>query len=150
MDADERLCRAHGCHQWADAHDGHDAFEIVGQHVQRHFGANPLQRLRLEVGSAHPDLDGAERVLDGFAPLAHLFRVLVEAPLNGIEDVLVFPAGDPALLARGATMLDGAALAGVGPVAAQGQSFFLVRVVVDQALAGRADIDIVRGQIANV
>ncbi len=118
MDADERLCRAHGCHQWADAHDVHDAFEIVGQHVQCHFGANPLQRLHLEVCIAHPGLDGAERVLDGFAPLAHLFRVLVEASLDGLEKVFVFPAGDPALFARGATMLDGAALADVGPVAA--------------------------------
>ncbi len=89
-------------------------------------------------------------MLDGFAPLAHLFRVLVEALLNVLEKVFVFPAGDPALLARGATVLDGAALAGVGPVAAQDQPVLLVREVVDQALAGRADIDIVRGQIAKI
>jgi hypothetical protein len=34
----------------ARAHDVDDAFEIVGQHVQRHFGADPFQRLHLEVG----------------------------------------------------------------------------------------------------
>ncbi len=116
MDADERLCRAHRLDQRTDAHDGHDTFEIIGQHVQRHFGADLLQRFRLEVGIAHPVFDGAERVLGGFAPRAHLFRVLVEASLDGLEKVFVFPAGDPALFARGATMLDGAALAGVGPV----------------------------------
>ncbi len=79
MDVDGRLCRAHGCDQRDDARDVHEAFEIASQHVQGHFGADPFQRLRLEVGIAHPGLDGAERVLDGFAPLAHLFRVLVEA-----------------------------------------------------------------------
>jgi hypothetical protein len=35
-------------------------------------------------------------------------------------------------------MLEDAALAGIGPVAAQGQALFPVRVVVDKALAGRA------------
>jgi hypothetical protein len=34
----------------------------------------------------------------------------------------MFPSGDPSLLAGGATVLDGAALAGVGPVAAQDQT----------------------------
>ncbi len=78
MDADERLGRAHRLDQRANADDGHDTFEIVGQHVQSHFGADILQRLRVEVGIAHPVFDGPERVLDGFAPLAHLLRVLVE------------------------------------------------------------------------
>ena len=66
MDADERLCRAHGRDQRADADDGHGAFEIVGQHVQGHLGADLLQRLHLEVGIAHPVFDGPKRVLDGF------------------------------------------------------------------------------------
>ncbi len=42
MDADERLWRAHGCDQRADAHDLHDPFEIVGQHMRGHFGAEPF------------------------------------------------------------------------------------------------------------
>ncbi len=41
MDADERLGRAHRLDQRANADDGHDTFEIVGQHVQCHFGADP-------------------------------------------------------------------------------------------------------------
>ena len=39
----------------------------------------------------------SKRMLDGFTPLAHLFRVLVEPSLDGLEDVFVFPAGNPAL-----------------------------------------------------
>ena len=43
-----RLC-SDRCDQRGDAHDVHDAFEIVGQHVQGHFGADPFQRPHLEV-----------------------------------------------------------------------------------------------------
>ncbi len=43
-----RLC-CHRRDQRGGAHDVHDALEIVGQHVQRHFGADPFQRLHLEV-----------------------------------------------------------------------------------------------------
>ena len=50
IEADGRLCRPHGRDQRAAAHDVHDALEIVGQHVQGHFGADPFQRLHLEVG----------------------------------------------------------------------------------------------------
>ncbi len=66
--------------------------------MQGHFGADPLQRLHLEVGGAHPGLDGAEGMLDRLAPLDRL------------EDMFVLPAGNPALLARGALTLDSAAL----------------------------------------
>ena len=97
----------------------------VRQIVQRHFGGNPWQRLHEEVGCSHPGLERAERVLDRFAPLAHLLRMLVEPALNRLENMLMLPSGDPPLLAGGAVMLDGAALAGVGPVAAQDQSIFL-------------------------
>ncbi len=52
MDADGHLCRAHSLDQRGDAHDVHDTLEIVGQHVQSHFGADPFERLHLEVGIA--------------------------------------------------------------------------------------------------
>ncbi len=42
IDADARLCSAHCCDQRADAHDLHDPFEIVGQHMRGHFGAEPF------------------------------------------------------------------------------------------------------------
>ena len=102
------LCRAHCRGQRADAHDVHDALEIIGQHVQGHFGADPFERLHLEVGRSHPGLDGPEGMLNGFTPLAHLLRMLIEPPLDGLKDVFVLPAGNPAFLARGALILDGA------------------------------------------
>ena len=43
-----------------DAHHVHDAGEVVGQHVQRHLGGNPWQRLHQEVCGSHPGFDRAE------------------------------------------------------------------------------------------
>ena len=130
-EACERLCRPHCCDQRVDAHDIDDALEIVGQHVQRHFGPDPFQRLHLEVRIAHPGLDGSERMLDRLAPLAHLLRMFVEPPLDGLKNLFVLPARDPMLLACGALVLDGAVLADIGPVTAQGPPLFHVRVMID-------------------
>src|SRR6476646_3478826 len=69
------------------------------------------------MGCSHPGLDGAEGMFDRLAALAHLLRMLVEPALNGFENVLMFPSGDPSLLAGGASGLDCTALADVGPVA---------------------------------
>ena len=57
------------------------------------FRTNPFQRLRLEVGRSHPGLDGSEWMLDGFATLAHLLRMLVETSLDGLENVFELPSG---------------------------------------------------------
>ena len=116
-EADEGLCRGHRRDQRADAEDVDDALEIVGQYVQGHLGADPFQGLHLEVAIAHPVFDGAERMLDGFPSLAHGLRMLVEPLLDVFKDVFMFPAGDPALLARGTAILDRACPAGRGPVA---------------------------------
>ncbi len=89
-------------------------------------------------------------MLDGFAPPAHLLLMLVEPSLDGLEDVFVFQEGNPALLDLGAAILDGAMLAGSGQIAAQGQSLFLIRVVVDQVFTGRADVGILLPHIAKV
>ncbi len=72
------------------------------------------QPVAQEVGCSHPGLDRAEGMLDRLAPLAHLLRMLVEPALHRLENVLMLPSGDPSLLAGGAAVLDGAALAGVG------------------------------------
>ena len=37
-------------HQRSDAQDAHHPLEIIGQHMQRHFGADILQSLHQEVG----------------------------------------------------------------------------------------------------
>ena len=112
------LCR-HRLDQRADTDDVHDPGQIVGKHAQRHLGSDVLQPLHQEMGRAHPGLDGAKGMLDRLAALTHGLGVLIEPPLDGLKDVFVLPASDPALLARGAAILDGAMLAGVGPVAAQ-------------------------------
>ena len=92
----------------------------------------------------------AEGMLDRLAPLAHLLRMLVEPALHGLENVLMLPSGDPSLLAGGAAMLDGAALAGVGPVAAQDQSIFLGGVVVGEPFTGRTNVNVLLGHVAEV
>ena len=114
------------CNQRSGPHDIDDAREIVSEDVEGHLGGHARQPLHQEVGCSHPRLERPERMLDRLAPLAHFFRVLVEPALDGFENMLMLPARDPALLAGGAAVLDGAALAGVGPVAAQDQPVFLV------------------------
>jgi hypothetical protein len=47
-------------------------------------------------------------MFDRFAALAHLLGMFVEALLHGLKDMLVLPARDASLNARGAAMLDGA------------------------------------------
>src|SRR5207342_3761618 len=115
-----RLCPRH---ERLDAHDVHDAREVVGEYVQRHLGGNPWQCLHQEVGCAHPGLDRAEGMLDRLAPLTHLFGMLVEPALHGFENMLVLPSRDQSLLGSGTAMLDGATLTSVSPVAAQNQTF---------------------------
>jgi hypothetical protein len=72
-------------HQTANAQNLHHAFHVVGQDVQRHFGADVLERFHLEVRRSHPRLYRAERMLDRLAPLAHFLRVLVEPALHRLE-----------------------------------------------------------------
>jgi hypothetical protein len=132
------MLRPHCRQERPDSHYVHDAGEVVGQHVQRHLCGDLWQRLHQEVGGAHPGLDGAEGMLDRFAPLPHLLWVLIEPALHGFENVLMLPSGDPTLLAGSATLLDDTALASIGPVAAQDQSVFLGRVA-SSAIPHRSD-----------
>src|SRR4029077_13608282 len=77
-------------------------------------------------------------------------RMLVEPALNGFENVLMFPSGDPSFLAGGESGLDCTALADVCPVAAQHQTVFLGRVVVGELLAGRTNVNVLVSNIAEV
>jgi len=67
------------------------------------------QRLHQEMGCTHARLDRAERVLDCLSPLAHGLRVFVEPLLHGLDDMLMLPARNPALVVGGAAVFDGAA-----------------------------------------
>src|SRR6516165_12205030 len=138
------------CDQRSGPHDVDDAREIVGEDMERHLGGHAWQSLHQEVGCSHPRLERPERMLDRLAPLAHFFRVLVEPALDGFENMLMLPARDPPLFARGAAVLDSAALAGVGPVAPQDQPVFLVRVVVGESFTRRTDVDILVSRVAEV
>src|SRR6266404_6094684 len=89
-------------------------------------------------------------MLDGLAPLAHFFRMLVEPALDGFDNMLMLPARDPSLFAGGAAVLDGAALAGVGPVAAQDQPVFFIGVAVGETFTCRTDVEILTGHVAEV
>ena len=118
--------------------------------MQRHLGANVLQPLHQEMGGAHPGLDGAERVLDRLAPLSHGLRVLIEPLLDSLEHMLVLPAADPALFARGALRLQGAGRADGCPIAAQGQAVFFACEAIGETRPGRTDIDVLIGDVAKV
>jgi len=87
--------------------------------MQRHLGADMLQGLHLEMGVAHPALESAKGMLNGFPPLAHLPGMFVQPALHFFENIFAFPTGDPALLACGALILDSAVRTNVGPVAVQ-------------------------------
>ena len=89
-------------------------------------------------------------MLDRLAPLAHGLRVRLETLLYGLDDVLMLPSRDPALLARGALVLDRAGSARVGPIATQLLSVLRGSEVVLEVLASRAAVDILLGQIDEV
>jgi hypothetical protein len=95
-------------------------------------------------------LDRAEGVLDRLTPLTHRLRVLVETTLHRLDDMLVLPSRDPALLARGALILDSAGPARVRPIATQLLSVLNGREVVFEMLAGGAAVDVLFGQIDEV
>ena len=135
----------------------HHALHVVGQYVQRHFGRHFRQRSHLEVrGShlevrgSHPRLDGPERMLHGLAAHAHLVRVAVEPVLHRLENGLVLPPRDPALLAGRTLSLQRARLTSRRPVAAQRLAVLLVRVPVGQPLASGTAIDIIRRNVDEV
>jgi len=72
-------------HQRTDADDVHDPGEIVGQHAERHLGANVFQPLHQEMSRTHPHLDGAEGMLDRLAALVDDYlkrRGWKESPSN--------------------------------------------------------------------
>jgi hypothetical protein len=115
-----------------------------------HFGSDVGQPPGPEVVPPHPVLDGAKDVLDDAAPDPHGIGHRVQALLHGLDHRLVFPAGDTALLARGAPGLDRAGTAVAGPVAAKRQPVLNSVVAPDQRLAGRAAIGVGLGLIDEV
>ena len=96
--SDERSCANHIDHP----------FDVVGQHVQRHFRSHVFQSAHLEMSCAHPRLDGSERMLDRASPGSHEARIVVHSGIHSFDQMLVLPACDPPFLARCALCLEGA------------------------------------------
>jgi hypothetical protein len=118
-------------HQSANAQNAHYPFHVVGQDVQRHLGADDLERFHLEMRRSHPRLYRAEWMLDGLAAHAHLVWAPIKPRLHGLKDGLVLPARYPPLFTRCALALQRAALACVGPIALQCLAVFFIGVVID-------------------
>jgi hypothetical protein len=92
---------------------------LRGQDVQRHFGADVLERFHLGVRRSHPRLYRAEGMLHCLAAHAHLVRVPIEPRLHCLKDGFVLPTRDPALFACCALALQRARMTGGGPIATQ-------------------------------
>ena len=64
--------------------------------MEAHLCSDLFEGSGLEVGGAHPGLEGAERVFDGRAADAHALRRAVQPVLHGVDYGLMLPALDPA------------------------------------------------------
>lgn len=81
-------------------------------------------------------------MLDRAAPQGHRIGIAAQAPTHLVDQVLMLPTGDAALLAAGAAVPDRTILTLVGPVTADLQAAFLPRVAVSQVAPGGAAVDI--------
>ena len=78
-------------HQPANAQNADYPFHVVGQDVERHFGADVFECSHLEVRRSHPRLYRAEWMLDSLAAKAHFRRVSIEPSLHALKDGFVLP-----------------------------------------------------------
>src|SRR5262245_55458165 len=76
--------------------------------------------------------------------------MFVEPTLDGLEDMPMLPTRDPALAAGRALGFERTGQTGRRPIAAQRLAVLLIRIPIGQSLAGRAQIDIVLGDIDEV
>ena len=92
-------------YQSADAENHHHAFHVVGKDVQRHFGADVLQRLHWKCVDPIQDF----MVPNGCSTVSRRRRILSglrSSPvLDGLENGFMLPTGDPTLLTRCALAL---------------------------------------------
>ena len=150
MRSEVRESPLHRFKQARYADDRDNAHHVVGEHVQRHFGRDVLHSFHLEVGRTHTCLDGAEHVLDCLAPEWDLAWVVVEPLLNAIEDSVVLPSLNSALLACRAFGFNRALPANARPIIAQRPTIFLIRVVVGEPRTGWALIGILVSMITEI
>src|SRR5262249_19021151 len=130
--------------------DIHDAREIVGEHVQGHFGRNLGQSLHQKVGCSHPHLDRAEWMLDRLATHTHRLRVPIATLPYSFEHMFVLPARDASLRSGRALRFERTARACRRPITVQRLAVFLVRIPIVQLLSRRAAIDILCRQVDEI
>src|ERR1700688_1449648 len=87
-------------------------------------------------------------MLDRLATSTHRIRILVQARLHGIDNVLVLPPLDATLRSFRALSFQLTGAARIGPVVVQDHSIFLVREVVGQLLTGRTNVDVLLSHVA--
>src|SRR6185437_8887253 len=133
-----------------DAYYVHHASNVVGQHVECHFGGDLRQALHQEVRRPHSHFQRAKWMLDRLATLAHGLRIVVEALLYGLQHMLMLPARDSPLRAGRAARLEHTVTACICPIASQALVALLVCVMVLQLFAGRTAIHILVAAIDKV
>ncbi len=129
-------------HQPIDPDQGDHSFDVVVQHVQRHFRSHTPKPSGQEMAGPTPGLDRAERVLDRRATDAHRGGRTVVAGIRSFDKVFMFPPGDPSLVPSGATVFVGASLARVCPITPHLEALLFARGAVCERLSRRLAIDI--------
>ena len=89
-------------------------------------------------------------MLGRLATLAHGPRVLVEALLDGLQNILMLPAGDASLHASGTASLEPTVATRICPIAPQLLAVLLIREMLLQLFAGRTTIRILVSKIDKV
>lgn len=74
--------------------------------------------------------------------MGHRIGIALQAVAHVVDQVFVFPPGDPEFLAAGEAELEGTVLAFVDPVSRHRQPIFFPAVAVDQLVARRAGVDV--------
>src|SRR6185295_5960749 len=128
----------------------HHSLEVVCKDVQAHFGAYMMKCLHEEVRRTHPVLQRSEDMLNRPSSHFHGLRLAIQATLHCIKYRLMFPAPHATLVSRRALSLEPALRADVRPVEADVHAALEPRLVPPQALAGRAQVFIVLGDVDEV
>jgi hypothetical protein len=78
----------------------HDALQVVGQHVEAHFGTHSPERPGQEVCGTHPVLERAEDMFDRTSTDGHCIGLPVESSFRRFKYIFMLPSSDPAIVAR--------------------------------------------------
>lgn len=86
------LLRRHRLQQAFGADDFHHSLQVIGEHIQAHFSAHPVQFSSQEVRCSHPLLERPEGMLNSPLSNPHHLRCLVQPALHFLQHSFMFPA----------------------------------------------------------